>query len=603
MLAIFLFLSSSTGFAYRDVPQNSTIASTVIFSSPMVTQGAAFCEISIPEATGVLQQEGYPQLPVYTTTFEFPLGTILYSVDIMPTEIQTMSLKQPVQPVPVKHYDEDRIVLRDGDCDADVYHRNEVYPSEWSTLTTGAGLNTANQRTFFVNCHLIPVRYQPAAQLLEYCSSFTVTIRYEEPVPQPVNAEDHALVILSPAEFVEQLQPLVDHKTAMGLSTVLVTLDEVYSTSSGRDQAEKIKYFIKEAVENWNTQYVLLVGDMKKLPIRVTYASWWEPNLLSDLYYGDLYNAQGQFCSWDDNANNRFGEINHDGEDLDGVDLYADVHIGRLACRDATEVTTVVDKIITYEEETFNQVWFQRILLAGGDTFPLSYGAPLFVYEGEITNTKVGQTLPEFEQTYLWTSKHTLHASSFNREINTGVGFVSYAGHGFEHGWGTYRPNAISRTPILYYTPWVYQLKNAEKLPVIFFDACLTSKLDFNFTDLYDYYPRVANLLARVFGLSTDPSEFYTCFAWSFLAQQGGGAIATIGSTRTAYTWVDANGVYGGAGYLDVHFFDSYEDGVTVGEMLTGAQNAYITNVGADYFTIEEFILLGDPSLRVGGYP
>jgi len=35
--------------------------------------------------------------------------------------------------------------------------------------------------------------------------------------------------------------------------------------------------------------------------------------------------------------------------------------------------------------------------------------------------------------------------------------------------------------------------------------------------------------------------------------------------------------------------------------MLTLAQNDYIDNVGMDYFTIEEFILLGDPSLRVGG--
>ena len=41
---------------------------------------------------------------------------------------------------------------------------------------------------------------------------------------------------------------------------------------------------------------------------------------------------------------------------------------------------------------------------------------------------------------------------------------------------------------------------------------------------------------------------------------------------------------------------------VNAGEMFTGVQNAYIHNVGLDYFTIEEFILLEDPSLMVGGY-
>jgi hypothetical protein len=388
----------------------------------------------------------------------------------------------------------------------------------------------------------------------------------------------------------------------LGLSTTLVTLEEIYGSYYGRDDAERIKYFIKEAVEDWDTTYVLLVGDMKKLPIRFTYASWWEQDLLSDLYYGDLFDANGEFCSWDENGNDRFGEINDDGDDLDGVDLYADVHVGRLACADVTEVQTVVNKIIVYELETYDQIWFKRLILAGGDTFPVSMGAPPFIYEGEITNVKVAQTMPEFAQTFLWTSKHNLHSWSFNRAINRGAGFVSYAGHGFEHGWGTSRPNALTKTKIFYYTPYINRLQNGNKLPIIFFDACLTAKLDFNVTDLRNYYPRMTNSLVRIFSLSSDPLEFYQCFAWSFLAKESGGAIATIGSTRTAYTWVDANGVYGGAGYLDVHFFDSYTDGIRVGEMLTSAQNVYIQNVGADYFTIEEFLLLGDPSLMTGGY-
>jgi hypothetical protein len=366
-----------------------------------------------------------------------------------------------------------------------------------------------------------------------------------------------------------------------------------------------IKYFIKHTIEDWGTEYVLLVGDIKKLPIRQTFGSGfdWEENLLSDHYYADIYNANGDFCSWDKNGNNRFGETTHQGADLDGVDLYADVNVGRLACTDVTEVTTVVNKIITYEQQAASQTWFKRIVLAGGDTFPLAKGAPPFVYEGEITNTKVSQTLPDFAQTYLWSSKHNLHWWTFNRAINQGAGFVSYAGHGFEHGWGTFRPNAITNTPIMYYIPFLKGLHNGDKLPIVFWDACLTAKLDFNVTSLQNYYPRIRNLLVKIFKLSDNPSDNYECFAWDFLAMQNGGAIGTIGATRSAYTWVDADGVYGGAGYLDVHFFASYHDGVTAGQMLTGAQNDYIQGVGKDYFTLEEFILLGDPSLMVGGYP
>ncbi len=347
---------------------------------------------------------------------------------------------------------------------------------------------------------------------------------------------------------------------------------------------------------------MLLVGDIKKVPIRQTFGTQWEDALLSDQYYADIYNANGDFCTWDKNGNNRFGETTHQGNDLDGVDLYADVNVGRLACTDVTEVTTVVNKIITYEQQAASQTWFNRIVLAGGDTFPLAKGAPPFVYEGEITNTKVAQTLPDFAQTFLWTSKHNLHWWTFNREINKGAGFVSYAGHGFEHGWGTFRPNAVTNTPVMYYIPFLKGLHNRDKLPIIFWDACLTAKLDFNVTSLQNYYPKVASLLVKLFKLSDDPSVNYECFAWDFLAMQNGGAIGAIGATRSAYTWVDADGVYGGAGYLDVHFFSSYHEGVTAGQMLTGAQNEYIQGVGKDYFTIEEFMLLGDPSLMVGGY-
>ena len=84
---------------------------------------------------------------------------------------------------------------------------------------------------------------------------------------------------------------------------------------------------------------------------------------------------------------------------------------------------------------------------------------------------------------------------------------------------------------------------------------------------------------------------------------EGGGCVANIGATRPAYTYVDKDGVYAGAGYLDVHFFKAYEEGITVGEMLTHAQLDYLNYVGKDYFTVEEYLLLGDPSLMVGGYP
>ncbi|HUS99180.1 MAG TPA: C25 family cysteine peptidase [Candidatus Thermoplasmatota archaeon] len=603
ILVFFLLIGAIPAFAHTDTDAITTIEYSIDFSEPILTKDNDGSKITVSEANAVTTEEGCPRLPVFSKTFEFPLGTTIVSIDIHPSTIQTMRVEKQILPTPTKQKIGDLIVPVDGVVNEQVYASADPYPKSWYTITTGAGLNNNNDHTPFITIRITPARYTPNTQILQYSTRFSIQINYEATPLTLASSDEYFLVIITPAEFSELLQPLVEHKNVCGIPTLLVTLDEIYNSYVGRDNPERIKYFIRDAVEDWNTHYVLLIGDMKKLPIRVTYASWWERDLLSDLYYADIYDANEEFCTWDANGNNRFGEIDHDGNDLDGVDLYADVHVGRLACVDATEVITVVDKIITYEEETYNQIWFKRLILAGGDTFPVSMGAPPFVYEGEITNVKVGQTMPDFDLTYLWTSKYTLHTYTFNWAINRGAGFVSYSGHGFEHGWGTSRPNAITKIKIFYYTPFINGLKNSNKLPIIFFDACLTAKLDFNVTDLQHYYPRMSNVLVRLFSLSSNPSDFYQCFGWSFLAKENGGAIATIGSTRTAYTWVDSNGVYGGAGYLNVHFFDAYEEGITVGQMLTGSQNAYIQNVGLDYFTIEEFILLGDPSLMVGGYP
>ena len=78
--------------------------------------------------------------------------------------------------------------------------------------------------------------------------------------------ETYDLLIISADEFVISLEDLVDHKNRFDMKTKLVTLSEVYDNMfwHGRDNPEKIKYFIKESIETWGIEYVLLVGDFRK---------------------------------------------------------------------------------------------------------------------------------------------------------------------------------------------------------------------------------------------------------------------------------------------------------------------------------------------------
>ena len=137
------------------------------------------------------------------------------------------------------------------------------------------------------------------------------------------SSENYNFLVITPTQFTKELQPLISHKNNRGISTILVTLDEIYNGEKfpvkGRDNPEKIKYFIKDSIENWGTRFLLLVGGAEQLPGRYTHIYYDDFNLystpdewvfLSDLYYADIYDDEGNFASWDTNKNNVFGFTN-----------------------------------------------------------------------------------------------------------------------------------------------------------------------------------------------------------------------------------------------------------------------------------------------------
>lgn len=425
------------------------------------------------------------------------------------------------------------------------------------------------------------------------------------------------MVIIAPSEFSDELQPLIDHKNSHEVETTFKSTEEIYNEYDAFDEAEEIKYFIKDAIEDWGIDYVLLVGSVDKLPIRTTWffeehhGDYWNETVLSDLYYADIYDEYGDFCSWDSDGDGMYGESYHGLPGVDDiVDLYPDVNIGRLACEKNNEVTTVVDKIIHYETSTYGESWYNNILLIGGDTFPGWYGN-----EGEMLNNMIEQIMSDFASTKLWTSDGTFTSRAVNMELNKGVGFVDYSGHGFEKGIATHPPDDESW--VSYGNLNLLGALNRHKLPIIFFDACLTAKLDFNVSELINSISvpvsRNPNLFPNALGrgplyrmlqpLVTSPEKLplldklVPCFAWNWVKKDNGGAIATIGATRTAFGGFDS-----GAGKMSLEFFSAYESSETLGQMMAQAQIGYINDVPYDAFTVEEFILLGDPSLKIGGY-
>ena len=562
-------------------------------SEPMIKDEGQYVRVSLKEAASSLLDCGKPMLPVLTKVFTFPFGTKITDVDVSFSKMSELSLSKEVNPAP-ELTAVDAKVANEPIKDPAVYESAELYPAMSYGYTTGAGLD-GKEHVIYLAVQCYPVRYSPVYNSIYFYENAVIRVTYEEPRTTTIFSDQYDLVIISPSEFSDKLQPLIDHKISMGVNTTLKTTEEIYSEYNGFDDAEEIKYFLKDAIETWGVDYVLLVGGIDKVPIRTTWfheqhhEQYWNETVLTDLYYADIYDSYGDFCSWDSTGNGLYGEIYDDCPGVDDIcDFYPDVNIGRLPCQKMTEVRTVVSKIIQYETETASQSWFKNIILVGGDTFP-NWGDN----EGETKNLLTADIMSDFTPTWLWTSDSTFTARSLNQAINQGAGFIDYSGHGFEIGVATHPPDDETWVP--YHTNHLLGALNRDKLPIVFFDACLTAKLDFNFSELIGYASENLQVVVNKFsGIASLPVP---TFAWYMVKKRNGGAIATIGATRTAFGGLDA-----GAGYISLRFFEAYAASETVSQMLTHAQNDYITYIPQDRFTVEEFILIGDPSLKIGGY-
>jgi len=578
------------------------IKEIIRISKPYVDDTGEYCSVVFKESDSFLSKPGKPLLPVVTKVFTFPLGTNIVTVDVncIYEEYILASKIQPA-PAPTIVSEDSSQDLPDVAPDETVYGSSALYPSKSHIVSRGAGLHD-NDHVLFLNVKIL-TRYSPLRDLLLVPEEIEITIAYQVPEVTHFSHEEYDMVIISPDEFSSEIQPLITHKNSVGIKTFLKTTEEIYDEYTGRDTAEKIKYFLMDEIELKNVAYALLIGDVNKLPMRTIF---WDVDMsvdmLTDLYYADMYDSEDHFCSWDSNNNDNFGE-----ED-DGLDFYPDIHIGRLACTTAEEVGVVVDKIIHYERETFGQSWFNNLILMGGDTFPEEIFPDAKGREGEELNQIIMEIMSDFEPTTIWTSKGNFERDVIAQEINRGAGFLFYSGHGCEFA---ITPEA--GPGIFYFKRYVNDLSNRYKLPIMFFTACNTAKLDFVFEDMLIRFQEMFGsgpswmmfeLLKFLFFGKKD--TMLPCFAWDFVKYEGGGAIAVVGSTNYILSSTsDPIANRSGCVNPPIYFFNAYNSSETVGQMMTKAVNGNIHDIPTDplaEYTIMEHILLGDPSLKIGGY-
>jgi len=244
-------------------------------------------------------------------------------------------------------------------------------------------------------------------------------------------------------------------------------------------------------------------------------------------------------------------------------------------------------------------------------------------FEGEWATQKALDFMPEdMEKINLWTSMGTFRGSSEDKhdgiadvvdQLSQGAGFLYIAGHANPMIYANHYPGIPGGRSngdvkgLTQFSPFsglnpkelfpLSQLNNGDKLPILVLSGCHPCQLDVNFLRLFSE------------GLN---AVWYGTFVWESLGWwltrlDHGGAIATLGPTGLGYGGVGEWGTQGLGGWLWPEFFRQYsqEGKEVIGEAWTQALNNYIFEFGPDLDlidtkTVEEMVLLGDPTLTIG---
>jgi len=555
------------------------------FSKPVVNHEKQYAVIDFLEANSLLKNPGKPALPIYTKTFKFPFGTNIKEVICKPFQINEIILSEEIKPSPEPMPINSISTLENFETltkDQSIYNSENFYPNKWYDYNIGCGLDD-NNRAVYLNINLFPVQYSPGKNLILFADKIELNIQYEKPIEPIIFPDLYDLVIICKDQYKNALEPFVDYKKDCGLNPIIVSTSEIYNgdyfPTQGRDQAEKIKYFIKDSIENWNSKYILIVGTDNQIPCRDSYCYDGEESyFMSDLYYADIYNSNKEFCSWDYNNNDIFGEYTNYNKDK--VDLYPDVYFGRWNCKNEYEVSIVSHKIINYEcTASYTEDWFNRIVFCGGDTHEDNKNVP----EGQRVNYAIHKKMNPygFDSDFIWASNGLLEdATNIDNSIENGCGFLHMQGHANPYGWSTHPINNFNRwipSPNGYTHNMVDDLENNNELPICVLGGCSICK----FSGSY-------------------------CFGWSFLKNPNGGGIASFGNSGLGWGYVGDWCDKGLGGGISVSAFRSYlnSDTNTIGEMWCNAISDYISTYGLslggkDYKTIEEWQSFCDPSMHI----
>ena len=247
-------------------------------------------------------------------------------------------------------------------------------------------------------------------------------------------------LIITCDSLKNEFQRLANWKTARGLKTEILTVEDIYQNYTDRNNPLKIKHAIKDNYTSSNNalKYVLLGGGKEIVPIQNCYATFgvYETSAPSDLFYACI-----QDLEWDTNGNSRYGEL------ADNVSLYPNLALGRLPVSDVYQVKTMVDRILKYEMNPDTTGWKSEMLMCAdcdslctynGESVSWFHAESERLYDTYVNNPLWSVSKYRFYDTGTDNglgAGYNVTAENLQVELSKGYSFVNVLTHGIYFSW------------------------------------------------------------------------------------------------------------------------------------------------------------------------
>ncbi len=282
-------------------------------------------------------------------------------------------------------------------------------------------------------------RAEAAHRYLVVSPGALLSPRVSRPAPSALrdtrNQADFLLV--APRGFLDAAQPLLERRTAQGLTTLAVAFEEIADTfGHGQPSPEAIRDFLSFAFHSWtrpSPRYVLLLGDSSFDPRRFQAASTASP-------LPALWEKTSYLTTASDPA---LAAVN-------GADLLPDLAIGRLPAQTPAEAEALVHKILAWEDSG-QSLDTNAVLVADN---PDEAGD----FEADVEDVRASFLAPRPTHVLRLRELGAATRDAVRNAFDDGASLMSYVGHGgaavwaSENVWNTWDTPSLrvqSRQPLL----------------------------------------------------------------------------------------------------------------------------------------------------------